>query len=84
VARNVPEISGKIEGSTFTYTTSAPFLDRNDDGSVDSATGDYLWSVFEGLIDQLAETRFGVLQLPLVDCNARRSLHIRLIRWLVN
>src|SRR5580704_2827992 len=53
-----------LPGQTFLIPQFAPFIDGNDDGCVNSTAGNDLRSLFDSVINEFAETRFGFLQLP--------------------
>src|SRR5260370_2750790 len=53
-----------LPGQTFLVPELAPFIDGNDDSSVNSTAGNDLRSLFDSVVNEFAETRFGFLQLP--------------------
>jgi len=54
-----------LEVRTAAGLGAAPFVDGDDDGGFDAATGDDLRAFREGVVDQFAEAGLGVLELPV-------------------
>ena len=62
-----------------------PFFDRDEHSSLNSATRNDLWTLFEGDFEHLAKPSFCVLHLPCsqIATSTRCYFSIRLVRTLV-